>query len=133
MIHSIRPHKITSIVHRLDLGPVVDYTTDGIESRVGQVLVVRALEEKRVYDVVELTTGRMAHVAKGDVLVGALGRRDALRDHQRLIHRLDPQRGQPGQRIGRGVDAVVTAATVRAAGDDPHQRERDQGVPHARI
>ena len=79
MIHSIRPHKITSIVHRLDLGPVVDYTTDGIESRVGQVLVVRALEEKRVYDVVELTTGRMAHVAKGDVLVGALGRRDALR------------------------------------------------------
>lgn len=79
MIHSIRPHKITSIAHRLELGPVVDYTTDGIESRVGQVLVVRALEEKRVYDVVELTTGRMAHVAKGDVLVGALGRRDALR------------------------------------------------------
>ena len=78
MIQSIRPHKITSIAHRLDLGPVVDYV-DTIEARVGQVLVVRALEEKRVYDVVELTTGRMAHVAKGDVLVGALGRRDALR------------------------------------------------------
>jgi hypothetical protein len=27
----------------------------------------------------ELTTGRMAHVGKGDVIVGALGRRDALR------------------------------------------------------
>jgi len=43
------------------------------------VLVVRALEEKRVYDVIELTSGRMAHVGKGDVIIGALGRRDALR------------------------------------------------------
>ena len=46
MIHSIRPHKITSIVHRLDLGPVVDYTTDGIESREREQLkeTAKALE-----------------------------------------------------------------------------------------
>jgi hypothetical protein len=50
-----------------------------VDSVSGQVLVVRALEEKRIYDQVELTTGRMAHVGMGDVLVGALGRRDALR------------------------------------------------------
>ena len=74
----IRPHKITSVVHRLRLGPEVDYTRH-VESRSGQVLVVRALEEKRVYDQVELTTGRMAHVGKGDILVGALGRRGARR------------------------------------------------------
>jgi hypothetical protein len=74
----IRPHKIASVVHRLGLGPEVGYTRR-VEARSGQVLVVRALEEKRVYDQVELTSGRMAHVGKGDVLVGALGRRDALR------------------------------------------------------
>ncbi|MDJ0523006.1 MAG: hypothetical protein QNJ90_13130 [Planctomycetota bacterium] len=74
----IRPHKITSVVSRLELGPEVSYVRR-IEAVSGQVLVVRALEEKRVYDQVELTTGRMAHVGKGDVLVGALGRRDALR------------------------------------------------------
>ncbi len=74
----IRPNKIASVVTRLALGPEVTYSRS-IESRTGQVLVVRALEEKRVYDQVELTTGRMAHVGKGDVLVGALGRRDALR------------------------------------------------------
>ena len=74
----IRPHKLASIVTRLKLGPEVQYTRR-IESRSGQVLVVRALEEKRVYDQVELTTGRLAHVSKGDVIVGALGRRDALR------------------------------------------------------
>ena len=74
----VRPHKLTSIVTRLELGPEVNFSRR-VESRSGQVLVVRALEEKRVYDQVELTTGRMAHVSKGDVLVGALGRRDALR------------------------------------------------------
>ncbi len=75
---SVRPHKISSVVSRLALGPDVNYSTT-IECRSGQVLVVKALEQKRVYDVVELTTGRMAHVGKGDMLVGALGRRDALR------------------------------------------------------
>jgi len=74
----IRPHKITSVVNRLDIGAEVSYSRR-VDAISGQVLVVRALEEKRVYDQVELTTGRMAHVGKGDVLVGALGRRDALR------------------------------------------------------
>lgn len=74
----IRAHKITSVVYRLGLEPEVSFRRL-VEARSGQALVVRALEEKRVYDVVELTTGRMAHVSKGDVLVGALGRRDALR------------------------------------------------------
>ncbi|MDA1193946.1 MAG: hypothetical protein O2894_02065 [Planctomycetota bacterium] len=74
----IRPNKFTSVVSRIRLEPEVTYTRH-IESRSGQVLVVRALEEKRVYDQVELTSGRMAHVGVGDILVGALGRRDALR------------------------------------------------------
>jgi hypothetical protein len=74
----VRPHKFGSVVARLGLGPEVDISRL-IEARSGQVLVVRALEEKRVYDLLELTSGRMAHVGRGDVLVGALGRRDALR------------------------------------------------------
>ncbi|MCB9896822.1 MAG: hypothetical protein H6825_02335 [Planctomycetes bacterium] len=74
----IRPHKVGSVVSRVGLGPEVEVSRL-VEAKSGQVLVVRALEEKRVYDVIELTTGRMAHVSQGDVLVGALGRRDALR------------------------------------------------------
>ena len=74
----LRPHKLGSVVTRLDLPAEVEISRI-VEARSGQVLAVRALEEKRVYDVMELTTGRMAHVGKGDVLVGALGRRDALR------------------------------------------------------
>jgi len=74
----VRANKIGSVVHRLGLGPEVEISRL-VDARVGQVLVVRALSEKAVYDVLELTNGRMAHIGKGDVLVGALGRRDALR------------------------------------------------------
>ena len=42
----IRPHKLTSVVWRLDLGPEVTYSRR-IEATNGQVLVVKALEENR--------------------------------------------------------------------------------------
>lgn len=76
----IRPHKVASVTRRLALEGEVEFSRM-VEARSGQVLVVRALEEKRVYDQIELTTGRMAKVGKGDILVGALGRRDALRGY----------------------------------------------------
>lgn len=73
----IHAHKLASVVSRMNLDSEVEYARM-VEAKTGNVLVVRALEEKRVYDVLELTTGRMAHISKGDVLVGALGSRAAL-------------------------------------------------------
>ncbi|MHC4924414.1 MAG: hypothetical protein ACYTG4_10115, partial [Planctomycetota bacterium] len=46
---------------------------------VGNVVVVKALSEKSVYDKLELDTGRMAHISREDVIVGVLGRRRALK------------------------------------------------------
>jgi hypothetical protein len=80
----IRAHKVGSVVTRLNLGPEVEISRM-VESKVGQVVVVRALEEKRVYDQIEVVGGRLAHVGKGDVIVGALGRRDALRGFQGIV------------------------------------------------
>ncbi len=71
-------HKLGSVTYRLDLGHDVSIARI-VEPVSGQVLIVRALEEKRVYDVLELASGRMAHISKGDVLAGALGARSALR------------------------------------------------------
>jgi len=71
-------HKLGSVTYRLELGHEIEISRI-VECATGQVLVVRALEEKRVYDELELTTGRMAHISKGDVLAGALGARSALR------------------------------------------------------
>ena len=74
----IKVHKLASVVYRLGLPTEIEISRM-VEARTGNVLVVRALEEKRVYDVLELTTGRMAHISQGDVIVGALGSRAALR------------------------------------------------------
>lgn len=52
---------------------------DGGSVRPGDLVVVRALEEKRVYDQLELESGRRAHISKGDIIVGSLGSRHALR------------------------------------------------------
>lgn len=74
----IRVNKHASVTYNLRLPDEVDIV-DRCESAVGNVVVVQALEEKRVYDVLELTTGRMAKISKDDVIVGALGNRQALR------------------------------------------------------
>jgi hypothetical protein len=71
-------HKIASVTSRLALGHEIEISRM-IEAKMGAVLVVRALEEKRVYDVLELASGRQAHISKGDVIAGALGARAALR------------------------------------------------------
>ena len=44
----------------------------------GLVVLVEILNNKSTYNTVELTSGRMAKVARGDVVVGALGHRIAL-------------------------------------------------------
>jgi hypothetical protein len=41
--------------------------------------VVKALQEKTVYNTIELASGRMARIGRDDVIAGALGRRKALR------------------------------------------------------
>ncbi|MHC4549066.1 MAG: hypothetical protein ACYTEZ_09825 [Planctomycetota bacterium] len=74
----VRVHKVASVTYRLGLDHEVELSRM-VEASTGAVLVVQALEEKRVYDVLELTSGRMAHISKGDVIVGALGARAALR------------------------------------------------------
>ncbi len=47
--------------------------------RAGDVVVVRALTDSATYNMLELPTGRLAKINPGDVLVGVLGRRRALK------------------------------------------------------
>src|ERR1041384_5113236 len=47
--------------------------------RAGDVVVVRALTDSATYNQLELTTGRLAKINPGDVLVGVLGSRRALK------------------------------------------------------
>lgn len=74
----IRVHKIASVVYRAGFQKDVE-VTDQLEVKAGNALVVRALREKRVYSDLELENGRMAKIFRGDIFIGALGRRRALR------------------------------------------------------
>ena len=47
----------------------------------GYVVAVRALQEKSHYNTIELVSGRMSRICKGDIIAGVLGPRHALRGY----------------------------------------------------
>jgi hypothetical protein len=102
--------KTASVTIHLGLGREVELT-DRVEPREGNVLVVKALQEKTVYNTVELVSGRMARISRDDVIAGALGRRKALRGFVGEI----PETLKVGDRIHvlnlGGVLGVVVSGT----------------------
>jgi hypothetical protein len=70
--------KIASIAQACGLSHEIRIATSDIPCEEGVVLVVEILNNKSTYNTLELTSGRMAKVARGDVIVGALGHRQAL-------------------------------------------------------
>ncbi len=69
--------KIASVTQACGLSREVRISPD-IPSEEGVVLVVEVLTNKSTYNTLELTSGRMAKLGKGDIVVGALGHRKAL-------------------------------------------------------
>jgi hypothetical protein len=70
--------KIASIAQACALSHEIRVATTDIPCEEGVVLVVEILNNKSTYNTLELTSGRMAKVSRGDVVVGALGHRQAL-------------------------------------------------------
>jgi hypothetical protein len=77
MMKSVVVDKIASVTQACGLAHELRIATD-IPVAEGTVLVVEVLTNKSTYNTLELTSGRMAKVSKGDVIVGALGHRKAL-------------------------------------------------------
>jgi hypothetical protein len=77
----IRVHKIASVVHRMTLHKEERITTENLEAKTGNVIVVRALGEKNTYGELELEEGRMAKIFEDDIIIGALGARNALKGY----------------------------------------------------
>ena len=69
--------KVASVTQACGLSQEVRISHD-IPAEEGVVVVVEVLNNKSTYNTLELTSGRMAKVGKGDVVVGALGHRKAL-------------------------------------------------------
>lgn len=71
--------KIGSATNPIDPGKLVKVETKSQTCSVGDVIVVRALSESVSYGHLELPSGRLAKINKGDVLLGVLGKRKALK------------------------------------------------------
>jgi hypothetical protein len=70
-------HKIASITQACGLSHEIRLAPE-IPCEEGVVLVVEIQNSKANYNTLELTSGRMAKVSRGDIVVGALGHRKAL-------------------------------------------------------
>ena len=77
-MRSVVVDKVASVTQACGLSNEVRISTDHIPSEEGVVVVVEVLTNKSTYNTLELTSGRMAKVVKGDIVVGALGHRKAL-------------------------------------------------------
>src|SRR3954469_12198110 len=75
----VEADKIGSVTSNLRLTRTLAVGATETAVRAGDVVAVRALTDSATYNQLELPTGRLAKVNPGDVLIGALGRRRALK------------------------------------------------------
>jgi hypothetical protein len=87
---SIVVDKVASVAQHAELGHELRLSAE-IPCEEGVLVAVRVLNNKARYNQLELTSGRMATVTQGDIVVGALGHRNALRGYSgRLPTELAP-------------------------------------------
>ncbi len=77
---SVIVDKVASVAQHSDVGGELRLSKD-IPCEEGVLIAVRVLNNKSRYNQLELTSGRMATVNQGDIVVGALGHRNALRGY----------------------------------------------------
>src|ERR1700694_2928536 len=76
-MRSVVVDKLASVTQACGLSHEVRIAAD-IPAQEGVVIVVEVLDNKSISNTLELTSGRMAKLGKGDVVAGALGHRQAL-------------------------------------------------------
>ena len=103
--------KVASVTQACALGQELRLSSD-IPSEEGVVIVAEVLNNKSSYNTLELASGRMAKVVKGDIVVGALGPRRALFGYSGHV----PTELKPGDVIQMlnigGVMGVCDSATA---------------------
>ncbi len=107
---SVVVDKIASITQACGLAHELRISAE-IPAEEGVVVVAEILNNKSTYNTLELTSGRMAKVARGDVVVGALGPRKALFGYSGHV----PESLKPGDVIQMlnigGVMGICDSAT----------------------
>ncbi len=76
-MQSVVVDKVASVAQSADLGREIRISAD-IPCEEGVLVAAEVLNNKSRYNQLELTSGRMATLKRGDIIVGALGHRKAL-------------------------------------------------------
>src|SRR6266536_6234988 len=79
VVKIVEADKIGSATSPLNLAKTVAVTNTVSIPRAGDVIVVRSLTDSATYNMLELPTGRLAKINPGDLLLGVLGQRRALK------------------------------------------------------
>ncbi|GJL84321.1 MAG: hypothetical protein DHS20C02_00960 [Micavibrio sp.] len=112
----IQIDKISSVTKNLELTHE-EALTDDLSCDMGTVLAAQVLEDKSVYNELELPSGRMSKLKKDDIIAVALGERMALKG---FVGRL-PKSLKTGDVIHLlnfgGVAGECTSANVKEVGD----------------
>ena len=93
-MRSVVVDKIASVALASDLAREIRIDSE-IPCEEGVLIAVEVLTAKSSYNTLELTSGRMAQVKRGDVIVGALGHRKALFGYSGHL----PEKLEPGDTV----------------------------------
>lgn len=94
-MNKIKIDKFGSATSRLRLGSEIRVSDDAHIPKAGDVVVVKALSESVTYGNLELPSGRMAKINRGDILAGVFGKRRALKGFVGDI----PAQVEPGNKL----------------------------------
>jgi hypothetical protein len=112
----IQIDKISSVTKNLELKHT-EKLTNKLSCEMGTVLAVQVLEDKSVYNELELPSGRMSKLKKGDIIAVALGQRMALMGFVGLLPKtLEVDDVIHLLNFG-GVAGVCTSANVQEVGE----------------
>lgn len=108
--------KISSVTKNLALKPT-EKLTDQLSCEMGTVLAAEVLEDKSIYNEMELVSGRMSKLKKGDKIAVALGSRMALKGFTGRL----PRTLKTGDVIHLlnfgGVAGICTSANLKEVGE----------------
>jgi hypothetical protein len=119
-VRRCRVDKIASVALRLGLERDV-VLGDSIPAEAGTVVAARVLNAKSSYNTLEDVHGRMVALQPGDVIVGALGRRDALYGYSGHVP-TSVKVGDQLQLLNLG-GVIGTGAEATAANGEPFRLE----------
>ncbi|MDA1061020.1 MAG: hypothetical protein O3B47_04460 [bacterium] len=108
-------NKIASVTKNAQLPKKVEIS-DQIISEEGAILAVEILDDKKIYNQLELPNGRMSTIQKGDIIAVALGNRSALKGFVGIIpETLKPDNIIQILNIG-GVSGICTSENLKEVG-----------------